>query len=331
MADGGGPGASSTFIGTDPIAEDPALAESVQEVMSHLLFHKALIDEEDSGDRLSSYIDLVRDLQEGAHVAMENPFDKSIAITLELVLTEHLNPWDVNLVEFSRFYLKRVKKESDIDFITAGRIMLMAWSVLRLQTEEVLTAIEKANVQEAEDFADWFEGAPDWVSYEEPDYVYTREVLKQDRPVIEERVQRKTARPVTLLELVDAFEEARREAELRKDIESKRAAARERIKRERDVKVTKMMHKESLEQDIVETWERILTHNGSTIELEDLHKDGVEDYLTIFVAALFLALHGRIKLWQKQFPYGSIYIKKLKEGELGEELQAAQAADKKNN
>ncbi len=331
MANGGGPGTVSTFIGKDPIADDPALAESVHEVMSHLIFHKSLIDEEDSGDRLTTYMEMVRNLQEGAHLAMENPFDKSIAITLELVLTEHLDPWDVNLIEFSKFYLKRVRKEKDIDFITAGRIMLMAWSVLRLQTEEVLTAIERAKEEANGDFADWFDDAPDWVAYEEPDYAYTREVLRKEEPVIEERVQRRTPRPVTLLELVDAFEEARRESELRKEIETKRVVARERIKRERDVKVSRMMHKESLEEDIVETWTRILTHNGSTIELEELHKDGVNDYLTIFVAVLFLALHGRIKLWQKRFPFGPIYLKKLKDGELGEELRKAQAADKRNN
>lgn len=331
MANGSEPGATSTFIGKDPIADDPALAESVHEVMSHLIFHKALIDEEDSGDRLTAYMELVRGLQEGAHVAMENPFEKSIAITLELVLTEHLDPWDVNLIEFSKLYLKRVKKEEDIDLITAGRIMLMAWSVLRLQTEEVLTAIEKARDESNGDFANWFEDSPDWVAFEEPDYVYTREVLHKEEPVIEERVQRRTPRPVSLLELVDAFDEARKESELRKEIETKRVAARERIKRERDVKVSKMMHKESLEEDIVETWSRILTHNGSTIQLEDLHKDGVEDYLTIFVAVLFLALHGRIKLWQKKFPYGSIYLKKLKDGDLGAELKAAQVADKRNN
>jgi len=331
MADGEAPGTASTFMGKDPIADDPALAESVHEVMSHLVFHKSLIDEEDSGDRLTTYMDMVRDLQEGAHLAMENPFDKSISITLELVLTEHLDPWDVNLVEFSKLYLGRVRKEKDIDFITAGRLMLMAWSVLRLQTEEVLTAIERVREEANGDIADWFEGAPEWAAYDEPDYVYTREVLTADEPPIEERVQRRTPRPVTLLELVDAFEEARRESELRKDIEEKRKVARERILRERDVRVHKMMHKESLEEDIVETWARILTHNGDPIPLEELHKDGVEDYLTIFVAALFLALHGRIRLWQRKFPYGTILVQKVKGGDLGEELSAARAADNKNN
>ncbi len=331
MANGKGPGGTAAIFGSDPLVTDPALAESVEDVMSHLLFHKSLIDEEDSGDRLHRYMDMVRDLQEGAHVAMDNPFDKSIAITLELVLTEHLNPWDVDLVGFSSMYLKRVKKEKDIDFITAGRLMLMAWSVLRLQTEEVLVAIERVKDEANGDVADWFDGAPEWAAYDEPDYLYTKEVLAAKSPPIEERVQRRTPRPVTLLELVDAFDEARRETELRRDIEDKRKAARDRIKRERDIRVHKMMHKESLEEDIVETWARILTHNGDPIPLEDLHKDGVEDYLTIFVAALFLALHGRIKLWQKKFPYGTILVQKMRGDELGNELTVARAADSKNN
>ncbi len=331
MANGKGPGETAAIFGADPLVADPALAESVEGVLSHLVFHRSLIDEEDSGDRLQGYMEMVRDMQEGAHVAMDDPFDKSIAITLELVLTEHLNPWDVNLVEFSRLYLKRVKKEKDIDFITAGRLMVMAWSVLRLQTEEVLAALERVKDESNGDFADWFDDTPVWTAYDEPDYVYTKEVLQAETPPIEERVQRRVPRPVTLLELVDAFEEARRETDLRKDIDEKRKVARERIMRERDVRVEKMMHKESLEDDIVETWARILTHNGDPIPLEDLHKDGVEDYLTIFVAALFLALHGRIKLWQRKFPYGTILVQKMKDGNLGEELKAAHAVDTKNN
>jgi chromatin segregation and condensation protein Rec8/ScpA/Scc1 (kleisin family) len=146
---------------------------------------------------------------------------------------------------------------------------------------------------------------------------------------IEERVQRRVPRPVTLLELMRAFEEAKRETELRKDNEEQRRLARERFAVYRDQRVHRMMHKESLEEDIVETWSRILTHNGDPIPLAELHNDGVDDFLTVFVAALFLALHGRVKLWQRGFPMGPIFVQKLKGGELTEELQAAQAFDAK--
>jgi len=320
---------ATSMWGADPIAGDPKLAASVQEVMSHLLFHQSLIDEDDSGGKIAGYMEMVRGLQEGAHVAIDDPFEKSIAITLELVLTEHLNPWDVNLVEFSKLYLKRVRKEEEIDLITAGRLMLMAWSVLRLQTEEVLAALEKVAQNGNGEVAEWLEEAPEWAGYDEPDYEYTKGVLQKDLMPLEERIRRSQPRAVTLLELVKAFEEAKRETELRKDLEEQRKAARERFAQERDLRVSRMMHKESLEEDIVETWARILTHNGDPIPLDQLHSDGVEDFLTVFVAALFLALHGRIKLWQKKFPMGTIYVQKIKGGELKEELAAAQAFDAK--
>ncbi len=323
------PGMPMSMWGEDPIARDPALAQSVQDVMSHLLFHKSLIDEQGSGDKLEQYMQFVRTLEEGAHVAIDDPFEKSIAITLELVLTEHLNPWDVNLIEFSRLYLKRIRKEPEVDLITAGRLMHMAWSVLRLQTEEVLTALEKAAQNGNGDMAEWLEEAPEWASYDEPDYRYTKDVVAGVRLPLEERVQRRVPRAVSLLELVNAFEEARRDSELRVDLEEQRKAARDRFAHERDERVSRMMHKESLEEDIVETWSRILTHNGDPIPLEELHGDGIEDFLTVFVAALFLNLHGRIKLWQKGFPTGTIYVQRLKEGDLKEELAAAQAFDAK--
>lgn len=324
-----GAGPATSMWGEDPIARDPALAQSVQDVMGHLVFHKSLIDEQDSGIKLEQYMQMVRGLEEGAHVAMDDPLDKSIAITLELVLTEHLNPWDVNLIEFSRLYLKRIRKEPDVDFISAGRLMLMAWSVLRLQTEEVLTALERVAQNGNGNVAEWLEETPEWAALEEPDYQYTRTVVSEGRVPIEERVQRRAPRPVTLLELMRAFEEAKRETELRKDLEEQRRVAREQFAIDREARVHRMMHKESLEEDIVETWSRILTHNGDPIPLAELHNDGVDDFLTVFVAALFLALHGRIKLWQKGFPGGPIFIQKLKEGDLGEELAAAQVFDAK--
>ena len=52
MANGKGPGETTAIFGADPLIADPALAESVEGVLSHLVFHRSLIDEEDSGDRL---------------------------------------------------------------------------------------------------------------------------------------------------------------------------------------------------------------------------------------------------------------------------------------
>ena len=110
------------------------------DVINHLLFHKALIDEEDDATRINYYVDMLQKTNEGEHISIENPFERSIAIAFELVIRQHLNPWDLDLVSFSTMYIKRAKEEK-IDLITAGRIILMAWKVLRLQSDNVIVCV----------------------------------------------------------------------------------------------------------------------------------------------------------------------------------------------
>jgi len=103
------------------------------DVINHLIFHKSLIDEKDDASRINYYVNMLQKADEGEYISIDNPFDRSIAIAFELVMKQHLNPWDIDLVNFSTIYLKRAKEEK-IDLITAGRIIYMAWKVLKLQT-----------------------------------------------------------------------------------------------------------------------------------------------------------------------------------------------------
>ena len=80
-------------------------------VIQHLLFHKSLIDEQDNAQRINSYVDLLQQTHEGLHVSFTDPFDRSIAIAFELVMNQHLNPWDLDLVSFSTMYLQKARKE----------------------------------------------------------------------------------------------------------------------------------------------------------------------------------------------------------------------------
>ena len=84
------------------------------EVINHLLFHKSLIDEKDDATRINHYVNMLQKADEGEHISIKNPFDRSIAIAFELVIQQHLNPWDIDLVKFSTIYLKRAKDEKSI-------------------------------------------------------------------------------------------------------------------------------------------------------------------------------------------------------------------------
>ena len=69
----------STQASTD---SDGKIIES--SVKGHLLFHKALIsdDDEDEG-KLDKYMSIVEQLEHGMEIAFPNPFDRAIAITFQ--------------------------------------------------------------------------------------------------------------------------------------------------------------------------------------------------------------------------------------------------------
>ena len=47
------------------------------EVINHLLFHKSLIDEKEDGQRINYYVTMLQKTNEGEHISIKNPFDRS--------------------------------------------------------------------------------------------------------------------------------------------------------------------------------------------------------------------------------------------------------------
>lgn len=295
--------------------------DSGEQVINHLMFYKSIISEEDSGQKLGEYMELVQRLEKGEHLPIRDPFDKSIALTFELVIQNHLNPWDVDLIKFSNLYMERVKREPDVDFITAGRLMFMAWSVLKLQSDEVLASSQPKAESPPED--SWAGGgAADWLA-SEGSFDFTAAVLNRPEPPIQESVMRRGTRPVTLYELVGAFEEARREAEIQKTLAEERRKQRLLWESQKALRVDRMMHREDLQEDISLVWGRIQPLSGriSLAQLCAGSKD--EERLTAFVSILFLAFMKQVHVWQERFPYGEVFVEKVGEGELDlEKLQA---------
>ena len=196
------------------------------DVINHLLFHKSIIDENDDSTRINYYVDLLQKTDEGEHISIGNPFDRSIAIAFELVMQEHLNPWDIDLVNFSTMYLKRAKQEK-IDLITAGRIIYMAWKVLRLQSNNLVDSMESQ--EETYEPFGWGDIPTEMYLTNDDAYSYTNLVMNMPEPPITEPVRRDPKRKVTLMELLDAFDQAKKESEEYQLIEQQRAEERERL------------------------------------------------------------------------------------------------------
>jgi len=272
------------------------------DVLNHLMFQKSII-EDDSGagkeSRLEGYLKMVDEMQRGTLVGSDDPFEKSVALVFELVVTQRMNPWDINLIEFSKMYLQRVKKASELNLIIAGKIVYMAWEILKLQSEQVLLRVDRPEQVEMM-FDGWNPENLDL--FVDPFELGTGEMLLHtDEMPIDEKVRRKCDRPVTLIDLLDAFEEAKKESDIRQEL----AKFMQKYKRpDFDDKA----HKENLEEDIALVWERIQKCGQGSVPIADLYTTGKTDRVMVFISILFLARIGKIHIWQEKMPYGEIFL-----------------------
>lgn len=270
------------------------------QLLGHLMFQKSIIDEsEATDDRIQRYVQMVEEMQKGTLVPSDDPFERSVALVFELVIQQKFDPWDINLIEFSKMYLSRVKKASEINLIIAGKIVYMAWEILRMQSEQALSRAEKPEVVELmfdgwnpegfDLFVDPFELGPG------------EALLHTEEMPIAERIRRKSDRPVTLIDLLDAFEEAKKEADIRQELSKF-------MQKYRRPEFDDKAHKENLEEDIAGVWERIQKLGSGAVPMGDLFLGGKEDRITVFVALLFLARMGKIHIWQEKVPYGEVFL-----------------------
>lgn len=279
------------------------------EVINHLLFHKSLIDEKDDSARINYYVSMLQKTDEGEHLSIENPFDRSITIAFELVMQQHLNPWDIDLVSFSTMYLKRAKQEK-IDLMTAGRIIYMAWKILKLQSNNLVVAMEKQ--EETYEPFGWGDIPTEMYLTNDDAYSYTNLVMNMPESPLEEPLRRDSKRKVTLIELLDAFDQARKESEEFQILDQQRREERERIAERARKRMKGTAHEDHLEDDIQTIWKRIKNHSNKTLTLIELcEKKGKEELIKVLISVLFLAMDNKIIVFQKKFPYGKIFIKNI--------------------
>ncbi len=277
------------------------MSEMYQAILNHLLFHKSLISEADGGERINRYLSMVNEIDQGMHVAVRDPFEKSVAAAFELVLEKQLDPWEIDLLEFTKLFIEKVRTDGAVNFITAGKLVFLAWSILKLQSDKVLLDAQPPEPDPPQD-------AWDLDLYRDPeDLDYNQAILADVRMPLNEAIRREGRRAVTLMELMDAFDEARREAEIQLQLTALREAAVRRFAPNFHQKV----HGEDVAEDIGLTWARLCQFNGDPIPLTSLLAGDVWDEVTVFMSLLFLAQLRKVRVWQKDFPSGEIFVKRL--------------------
>jgi len=294
----------------DVIQGDP---EGFERILAYLMYEKSLISFERDGRIVDSYLEMAQGLSKGDHVSITNTFEKMMVIIFELVLSRQIDPWNIDLVSFGKEYLSRLEKESDVDLITVGKVVFMAWGILKEKTEIILEdAISCRDEEQGDEFSMMYAEAG--LDMEGMYGTGFNPVMgTAESGVITEMIWRDGKKRATLMDVVEALAEAQQEAQVRKIIEENRRKLREaNRKAAENLNVKDNSHQDNIEKDKKITWARINKYNGHPIRLSqicDFHNR--KDVISTLISTVHLAHEKKINMWQKKFPYGEIYVKNL--------------------
>ncbi len=258
-------------------------------IMNELLFQKSLLSEDAKKyAEIDRYLEIAQSMPEADHHSMKDPVEKSIAIVFELIINNQMDPGAIEILNFSRLYMERIKKEPCVNFIVAGRLIFMAWNVLRLESETMLSRL-MASREEAKDVDPSFF----YIFDDDPEYYVSDFEL-------EPAVRSNFTREVNIMDLLDAFSQAQTEI-----AEHLRRASLPVARQEK--KFEDNAHKEDPEREINAVFEKLLSYGPGPVPFSDMAQ-GRDDVVTVFLSMLFLARLGRIRIWQEEPPVGEIYM-----------------------
>ena len=282
----------------------------------------------------SRYLDRLLELaslEEAEHQFLIDPFDRSVALVFQLFNSSDLDPWDVDLSSFLEIFNERIENAENIDLPTCGKLVRMAWSILRNQASSLIERQERALQYDDEEVWD-FEGG--WeTEFDDEDYNFSLGILSgaadETLPsMFEGRIHRDESRPVTLVELLMGLQSAGKLAEeqrLREKIARERRESNDRAR----ARFGGSLHVENLENDLKRTWDALknnTTNDSQSVELREivstLNKTSLqsgmseeeakaEAQVTALVSALFLTNRGYVDIFQEDGSDGKIILRNL--------------------
>jgi len=283
----------------------------------------------------SRYLDRLVELaslEEAEHQFLIDPFDRSVALVFQLFRSKDLDPWDVDLTSFLEMFEGRIKDTENIDLPTCGRLIRMAWQILRGQASTLIERQDHAWDELEDDFLDF--DVSGWeTEFTEDDYNFSVGVMTGAADnvlpsMFEGRIHREESRPVTLGELLMGLQSAKQISEdlkLREQIAKERREAHAKAR----ARFSGSLHVEDLEADLRRTWQALRERSDEVdmaVDLKDIatylrdrsvegglefDEAEAEAQVTALVSALFLTHRGYADLTQKSGRNGLISIKDL--------------------
>jgi len=233
-------------------------------------------------------------------------------IIYELVSRGRIDPWDIDVSELSKQYIRMVRELKKMNFKLSGKVVLAAAVLLRLKTDKMGFTEFIAMAQDVE------ENPLSWEDYEsslveDPELVkVVEEVDKKKRRggKISRRIPGVRKRKVTVFELMGALKKAL-------ESEEKREARAKRIEEDRKVDIPEKMREKKVDifdkiEVVLKKLRRMVKKKESVEFSEILPSKEKKDVIWTFIPLLHLANEDRIDLRQDQ-PFGKVFVDIKKE------------------
>ncbi len=213
----------------------------------------------------------------------------------DLIASEQMDPWDVDIAEVADKYLQQVKKMQTMDLRVPANVILACALLLRFKADAL-------NLDEAEEEGEAFMEEP--LQHEElPDLVF-----KANRP---------RRRRVTLDELLNAVDEVMREG---RRVAAQKGAAPEVLR----VELPERGMDERM-QEVLEKATGLKDADGVLLFsalFKEWNADAVADHL---IPVMHLVQEDKVDAWQDEV-FGDVFLKVLDEEDRREENQESQAS-----
>lgn len=264
-------------------------------IENHLLFYKSLMTSNTDMERVSHYLELLKE-QDDSKIKLDDPVDEGIRTVFRLVKDTDMDPWSIDIHEFVRLYSKKMN-HNKFDIIVTGKLLVLAWDVVRLQSEATKAESELAT----RPLCDFGFDFSDELFESEREDLYIPDI------VTGQSCGREATRPATMLEILDVFDEIgedfrRAEEQELIDIELRKK------RREERKKFNHRMDAELDEGDIDRIWNRIQKIGVGEFSIKELYTTSAKENITVFLSVLHLVYRGYLEVEQEDLLKGDIKL-----------------------
>lgn len=215
-------------------------------------------------------------------------------IIYDLINTEQLDPWDIDITKLTDIYLIKIQELEEADFFISSKVLLAAALLLRIKSEILLNKYIKS-IDEIL-----------FGKKEDKKYSMERIELEDEIPELIPRSPVPRMRKVTLKELMEALNKAiiTENRRIKKEIVSKNAL--------REVGISLPERKISIKDKIREIYKKLLVHLNDEeikkkVSYSELIGDNKEERVIAFSPLLHLENQQKVWLEQEQ-SFEEIYV-----------------------